>query len=165
MLYRSQHSVIPTGGWCVCGCGRCPAMHGRRNWLGWGWWCRCQGEPGASLADPMPVSCSAEPSRAHLGHCTLLTGSMSCSPSPAPEPSPRGLAAHPEFPILTAWPPCLRIPRSVSQVVQTRHRLVALLSGAAAAAAPVLLHMSHPGTARGAACARKRGTLMQFVAI
>lgn len=100
----------PFGGWHVCDCDGCPAMPGR-DWLGWGLWCQCPGEAGASLTDPMPVSCSAEPICAHLGHSSPLTASTSCSPSPVPEPATQGLTAHLEPSILTVWPLCLCISR------------------------------------------------------
>lgn len=110
VLYGSQHSIIPFGGWHVCDCDGCPAMPGR-DWLGWDWWCQCPGEAGASLTGPMPVSCSAEPICAHLGHSSPLTASTSCSPSPVPEPATQGLTAHLEPSILTVWPLCLCISR------------------------------------------------------
>lgn len=154
---RSQCSVIPTG--------EChpAAVVDVLLCMGWDWWCRCPGEPGASLDNSMPVSCSAKPmcpsGSLHSIHCIHIQ---------QPQPSaacPQELTAHPEPPVLKAWPPCSCVPRPVSWVVQTHLRLVMLLSRAAVAAAPALLHMSHPGMARGAVCARKRGTLMQFVAI
>lgn len=164
VLCGSQHSIISLGGWHGCDWDGCPAMPGR-DWLGWGWWCQCPGEAGASLTDPVPVSCSSEPICAHLVHGTPLTASTSCSPSPALEPATQGLTAPPEPSLLTVWPLCLCISRPMSRAVQACGRLAVLLSGAAAAASPALSHMSRLGTARGAVCARKRGTLMQFVAI
>lgn len=123
--HGSQHSIISFGGWHGCDCDGCPAMPGR-DWLGWSWWCQCPGEAGASLTDPMPLSCSAEPICAHLGHSTPLAASPSCSSSPEPEPAPQGLIAHPEPSMPTVWPPCLCMSGPVSRVVQMCPRLAVL---------------------------------------
>lgn len=92
---RSQCSVIPTG---EC---HAAAVVDVLLCMGWDWWCRCPGEPGASLDNSMPVSCSAKPmcpsGSLHSIHCIHIQ---------QPQPSaacPQELTAHPEPPVLKAW--------------------------------------------------------------